>query len=118
MFNGPISFYNGLQTSAKKRFSQGCSVWASYTFSKALDYRSTNNEASTGGVWNPSNWRMQHGPPDCDRRHLFVSSLCMEPAQAWEGAPRLAAGPYHGRLAAQRHPQQVYRRAAELHAHR
>jgi hypothetical protein len=75
VFNGPTSFYNGLQTSARKRFSQGFSVQASYTFSKALDYRSTNNEASTGSFWNPTNWRMQHGPSDYDRTHLFVSSF-------------------------------------------
>ena len=75
IFNGLNSFYNGLQTSAKKRFSHDFSVQVSYTFSKALDYRSTNNEASTGSVWNPYNWRMQHGPSDYDRRHLFVSSF-------------------------------------------
>ena len=75
IFNGPTSFYNGLQTSARKRFSKGFSLQASYTFSKALDYRSTNNEASTGTFWNPYNWRMQHGPSDYDRAHLFVSSF-------------------------------------------
>jgi hypothetical protein len=75
IFNGPNSIYNGLQTSARKRFSQGFSVQASYTFSKALDYRSTNNEASTGSVWNPYNWKMQRGPSNYDLTHLFVSSF-------------------------------------------
>ncbi len=75
IFNGPNSFYSGLQTSARKRFSPGFSIQASYTFSKSLDYRSTNNEASTGSVWNPTNWRMQRGPSDYDRPYLFVSSF-------------------------------------------
>ncbi len=94
IFNGPNSFYNGLQTSARKRFSKGFSIQAAYTFSKAIDYRSTNNEASTGGVWNPTNWRMQRGLSDYDRTHLFVSSF------VW-GLPRLGKAlraPYLGIL--------------------
>jgi hypothetical protein len=75
IMNGLNSFYNGLQTSAQKRFSQGFSVQTSYTFSKALDYRSTNNEASTGGVQNPYNWRQQRGPSNYDRTHLFIGSF-------------------------------------------
>jgi hypothetical protein len=69
------SIYNSLQASANKRFSKGFSVQTSYTFSKALDYRSSNNEASTGSVWNPYNWRMQRGPSDYDRNHRFIGSF-------------------------------------------
>jgi hypothetical protein len=77
------SFYNGLQTAARKRFSRGFSVQTSYTFSKNIDYRSTNKEASTGGVQNPYNWRMMRGPSDYDRTHVFVGSF------VWN-VPRLA----------------------------
>jgi hypothetical protein len=75
IITGLNSIYNGLQTSAKKRFSQGFSVQTSYTFSKALDIRSSNNEASTGGVYNPYNWRMQRGPSNYDRTHSFIGSF-------------------------------------------
>ena len=69
------SVYNGLQTSANKRFSRGFSVQTSYTWSKALDFRSSNNEATSGSVWNPYNWRMQRGPSDFDRAHRFAGSF-------------------------------------------
>ena len=74
IFNGLNSSYHSLQSSANKRFSRAFSVQLAYTFSKALDYRSSNNEASTGSVWNPFNWRMQHGPSDFDRTHRFIGS--------------------------------------------
>ncbi|MCC7499688.1 MAG: carboxypeptidase regulatory-like domain-containing protein [Bryobacterales bacterium] len=76
LFSGQNSIYNGLQTSVQKRFSKGFSAQVAYTFSKALDYSSGNNEMSTGGrVWNPTNWRMQRGPSDFDLTHLFISSV-------------------------------------------
>jgi hypothetical protein len=75
IFQGLNSIYNSLQTAANKRFSRGFSVQVAYTFSKAIDYRSSNNEASTGRVWNPYNWRMQRGPSDYDRAHRLIGSF-------------------------------------------
>lgn len=75
IFHGLNSNYNSLQTFVNKRFSRGFSVQVAYTFSKAIDYRSSNNEATTGGVWNPFNWRMQRGPSDYDRAHRFIGSF-------------------------------------------
>ncbi|MFB3827618.1 MAG: carboxypeptidase regulatory-like domain-containing protein [Bryobacteraceae bacterium] len=69
------SIYNGLQASANKRFSKGFSIQTSYTWAKAIDYRSSNNEASTGSIWNPYNWRMQRGLSDYDRAHRFIGSF-------------------------------------------
>lgn len=90
ILSGLNSTYHSLQTSANKRFSKGLVAQLSYTFSKALDYRSTNNEASTGSVWNPFNWRMQHGPSDFDRTHRFVASYVWnlpKPGQALHSRP-------------------------------
>ena len=42
---GPSS-YNGLQTSAQKRFSQGVSLLAAYTYSKSLDEGAGGNSSS------------------------------------------------------------------------
>ena len=90
LFNGLNSNYNSLQTAANKRFSKGFSVQLSYTYSKAIDYRSTNNEATTGTIWNPLNWRMQRGLSDFDRTHRLIGSFVWnlpKPGQALKSKP-------------------------------
>jgi hypothetical protein len=76
------SNYNALDLTLRKRFSQGLSLNASYTYSKALDeisdvFRTTNggtafgNEAAT----DQQNVRNDYGPADFDIRHRVVVSF-------------------------------------------
>ena len=67
------SSYHSLQASLDRRYSNGLTILASYTFSKALtDLNAvlTNN----GGVPDPDNRRLEWGPADHDRTHALVTS--------------------------------------------
>jgi hypothetical protein len=67
------SGYNALQASLDRRFSNGLTILASYTFSKSLtDLNSvlTNN----GGIQDPNNRAAEWAPADHDRTHAFVTS--------------------------------------------
>jgi len=70
------SHYNSLQISMTKRFSGGLQFLSAYTLSKSQDYYSggTINElfAVPG---DQSNWKLNYGPSDYDRRHRFVTSF-------------------------------------------
>ena len=77
------STYHALQTSLTKRFSQGFSMLASYTFSKTLDDVSSFNitgsaSQSTAGendlAQNPFDLSAEHGRSLFDARHRFVIS--------------------------------------------
>ena len=54
MSNPLGQFYNGLLTSINKRFSRGFSVLGSYTWSKNIDYNSTNNNMEDSTIQTPS----------------------------------------------------------------
>ena len=71
--NGLNSNYNALQVSLSKRFSQGLSFMASYTWSKALGYTSGNNF-----LLNPSNPSSNYGPLDWDHRNVLTISHLWE----------------------------------------
>jgi hypothetical protein len=71
--NGLTDNYNSLQTSLSKRFSHGVSFLASYTWSKALGYTSSNNM-----LYNPSNPSADYGPLDYDRQSVFTLSHAVE----------------------------------------
>ncbi len=67
------SSYHGLQASLDRRFSNGITILASYTFSKAL----TDLNAvltNDGGVPDPNNRAAEWAPADHDRTHAFVAS--------------------------------------------
>ena len=64
---GSNSNYNSAQVNVTKRFSQGISFGAAYTYSKALDYG-----AGLTPFLNNINTRSNYGPADFDRRHLFT----------------------------------------------
>ena len=77
------STYNALQTSLRKRFSQGFAMLASYTYSKTLDDVSSFNitgsaSQSTAGendlAQNPFNLSAEHGRSLFDARHRLVIS--------------------------------------------
>lgn len=77
------STYHALQTSLRKRFTEGFSMLASYTYSKTLDDVSSFNitgsaSQSTAGendlAQNPFDLRAEHGRSLFDARHRFVIS--------------------------------------------
>src|SRR5262249_55332462 len=55
-FHGLNSNYNGLQVSFDKRYSSGVTVLASYTWSKAMDYQSSNQAAQDAPSSYPFNF--------------------------------------------------------------
>src|SRR6185369_4548341 len=78
------SNYNSLQAKVEKRFSQGSTLLASYSYGKALTVSVDN--LSTGGAGkgvevgeykepqDPHNRRMEYGPAEFDVTHRFVLS--------------------------------------------
>ncbi|MBA3247694.1 MAG: TonB-dependent receptor [Pyrinomonadaceae bacterium] len=86
------SNYNSMQLSLTKRFSQGLSFLASYTFAKSIDNASGQGGGpGTGGVLNPGSVgetspilgnqfdnRANRGVSDFDRPHRFVFSSVYE----------------------------------------
>ncbi len=67
--------YNGLDVSLNKRFSGGLSIMGSYTFSKNIDYSSTNNDTEDNIILNPFNYGYTRGVADNDHPHRFVGSF-------------------------------------------
>ncbi len=69
--------YNALQTKLEKRFSDGLSVLATYTYSKAIDdtpggFCQGGTGPSTCGPDNPLNFDLDRGPSDLDVTHRFT----------------------------------------------
>jgi len=93
------STYHSLQTSLRKRFSQGFSMLGSYTYSKTLDDVSSFNitgsaSQSAAGendlAQNPFNLSAEHGRSLFDARHRFVISYewdipFLSHSQEWYG---------------------------------
>lgn len=77
---GPSS-YNGLQASAEKRFTQGVSFLASYTYSNSLDEGAGGN-SSTGesriNIQNPRNVSADYGPSNFNYKQRFTLSTVFE----------------------------------------
>ncbi len=77
---GPSS-YNGLQTSAQKRLSQGISLLAAYTYSKSLDEGAGGNSSSgesRNNIQNPRNLSADYGPSNFNYKHRFTLSTVVE----------------------------------------
>jgi hypothetical protein len=73
------SRYNSLQVSMTKRFSRGLQFLAAYTLGKSMDYYSggpINELIPTAG--DQSDWKLNYGPSDYDRRHRFVTSFVFD----------------------------------------
>lgn len=80
LFDG-VSFYNSLQLTARKRFGNGFSFQANYTYSKAMDTGTGSGWGGTTGLdtWQIANdWRANYGPSAIDLRHLFNGSFVYE----------------------------------------
>ncbi len=82
--HGLNSSYHALQISADKRYSRGFTIQTSYTWSKNLDYASSNGFGGSRGVNNPFNFFFSRGNSDYTRRHRFTNSF------VWD-LPRLKA---------------------------
>jgi hypothetical protein len=72
MQNFGHSNYNALQIQGTKRFGNGSTILANYTWAKSLDMNSTNN--NNANIPNPFNLQQGYGPSDFDRRNSFVAS--------------------------------------------
>ena len=74
------STYHSLQARAEKRFAQGFTFLASYTFSKAIDDSSgvPGSSASTNNPQNSFDLRSERGLSEFDVRHRFVASFIYE----------------------------------------
>jgi hypothetical protein len=83
--HGLNSSYHSLQLLVTKRYSQGFTVNGSYTWSKNLDYHSTNGFGGSRGTTNPFNFFFFRGYSNYHRAHRFVSSF------VWD-LPRLKKG--------------------------
>jgi hypothetical protein len=62
------SIYHSLQATVERRFSHGFSLLASYTWSKCIDYDSTDAD----GTYDPFNLAMNRGVCDFDVPQLFT----------------------------------------------
>ena len=71
-------FYNGLEISLNKRFSRGFSVLGSYTWSKNIDYVSSNNNTEDSTIMDPFNFGHSRGVADSDHPQRFVGSWVWE----------------------------------------
>jgi outer membrane receptor protein involved in Fe transport len=83
------SRYNGLELSARRRFSRGYSILASYTLSKAWDNASSDDGFNAQDQLNPDDtW----GLADPDQRHRVVASFVWELPSPQTGAARAVLG--------------------------
>jgi len=73
--HGLNSSCHALQVSVDKRYSRNITVGASYTWSKNLDYASSNGFGGSRGVNNPFNFFFSRGNSDYTRTHRFVNSF-------------------------------------------
>jgi hypothetical protein len=64
------SFYHAMQANLKRRLTNGLLFGAAYTWSKSLDYGSSNGT----NIVNAYDNRIMFGPSDFDTRHVFVGN--------------------------------------------
>ena len=64
------SFYHAMQANLKRRLTKGLLFGAAYTWSKSLDYASSNGT----NIVNAYNNSIMYGPSDFDTRHVFVTN--------------------------------------------
>jgi Carboxypeptidase regulatory-like domain/TonB dependent receptor/TonB-dependent Receptor Plug Domain len=73
-----IGKYNGLEASLTRRFSQGLSVRAAYTYSRSLDNTPEELESNSGAPPNGRNFAAWYGPSDFDIPHRVALSANYE----------------------------------------
>src|SRR5579863_1778769 len=82
------SVYDGLNLTLNKRLSRGFEMFATYTWSHAIDDAPEQNniDSPTFLLSDPTNRRRDRGNSLTDRRHAFNGNLVYTPA--WHGANR------------------------------
>ncbi len=73
--NSGVASYNALQVKVQKRFSQGLTFLASYTYSKCL---SIQDEGQSGSIQNPYDWSADKGDCDFNFPQILVFSYAYE----------------------------------------
>lgn len=76
--NGANANYNALVARAEKRFAQGVTFLASYTWSHAIDQGEESLDEGLSGRANEYNLTAERGNSSLDRRHNLVSSFTWE----------------------------------------
>ena len=76
--NTGIFRFNSLQTEIRRRFSNGLSFQANYTFQKTLADIPNEDQNRQGELQDNNNPRLQYGRPDYDRTHTFNANLIYE----------------------------------------
>jgi hypothetical protein len=73
------SNYHGLQMQLNRRFHNGLSFLANYTWSKSMDYGCSGYENPEGcNVQDPYNWQRDRAASGHDLTHIFTSTLLFE----------------------------------------
>ncbi|WP_158747996.1 carboxypeptidase regulatory-like domain-containing protein [Acidobacterium sp. S8] len=93
-YTDPIGYgnYNGLQASLKRRFQNGLSVQAAYTYSHSLDNAPEELETNSGDAPNGRNPGAWYGNSDFDIRNRVAVSYVYE-LPFGHGKPMLNSGP-------------------------
>jgi hypothetical protein len=90
--SGGNSIYNSLQASVEKRFSQGFTASANYTFAKTLDEVSYLTDLCGVNVINPYNVNAYRGVADFNVPHRFVLNYLWQLPSPSHGIARALAG--------------------------
>ena len=86
LFAGLNQTYNSFQVSLNKRFRRGLSNQLGYTFSKNIDYMSSNYEATSNTISDPFDFFRFRGPSDFDHRQRLVDSFVWQIPDAGHAA--------------------------------
>jgi hypothetical protein len=70
--------YNGLEASLQRRFRDGLSLRAAYTYSRSIDNTPQELETNSGSSPNGRNYSSWFGPSDFDTPHRLVASYIYE----------------------------------------
>jgi hypothetical protein len=90
LYLGTSSNYNALQAKLNRRFTNGFLVTTSYTFGKALAYRSDGG-SDGGSAFNYLDFRRNYSVTSYNRTHTFVASSVYE-LPFGKGRPWLQSG--------------------------
>ena len=90
LYRGTSSNYNALQAKLNRKFSKGFLLTTSYTFAKALAYRSDGG-SDGGNAFNYLDFRANYSVTSYNRTHTFVESAVYE-LPFGKGKPWLKSG--------------------------
>ena len=83
--------YHGLQITVEKRMGHHLGVKAFYTFSKAIEDATLENNTTMGGAEDFRNLALDRGRSDYDRRHVAVTSFIWDLSYFGKTNPALKA---------------------------